>query len=183
MPGPLPRPRQRARAQDDAGGRRVPPAHAQGQAGHLVLPRLDLREIEPLDHDHPGPEQRVVGREVGGAEAVDRQVVEADQLDARLGEVVGRVLGEVDVVLLVARLEHLARHARLEQHPQVVAQVERLEVGPLDPLARQRAPRPAPCRAGSRGAAGRPSPPRPRSAPGASTCVPVWVVRTIRDRL
>ena len=101
MPAPL-RARQRARAQDDAGGRRVPAHHAQGQARHVVLPRLDLREVEPLDHDDAGPEQRVVGREVRGAGAVDRQIVEADQLDPGLREVVGGVLREVDVVLLVA---------------------------------------------------------------------------------
>ena len=76
-------------------------------------------------------------REAGIAETVDRKVVEAHQLEAGLGQIKRRILGEVDVILLVARLQQLARHPRLQEHAQVVTQVERLEVGPLDALAGQ----------------------------------------------
>src|SRR6185436_6270015 len=91
-----------------------------------------VREVEALDHDHSRLEQRVVNRKVLDRMLLDGQVVYADQLYPDLGQVTCGFGAEVDEILQDLRLPELAGVARLDQQPQVVPQVEVLELGALD---------------------------------------------------
>ena len=158
-------PSRRASGARRARGLRPPRRHAAAGRPCRTRPAPTSERSSPSTTITPAPSSAwCAGKPVAG-EAVDRQVVEADELEARLRQVECGVLAQVDVVLLVAGPQQLPRHARLQQHAQVVAQVERLEVGALDALARRPAPARASCPSGSRAAAHRPSPRPGRSAP------------------
>ena len=85
-------PRQPRERRTTRAGAPSPPATRSGRQAMSYSPGSTSERSSPSTTIDAGPEQRVVGREVGGAEAVDRQVVEADELDARLGQVERRVL-------------------------------------------------------------------------------------------
>ena len=149
-------------------GDAVAAGDAQRQAGHVVLARLDLREVEPLDDHDARLQQRVVGGEVAAAELLDREVVEAHELDAGLRQVGRGVRRQVDVVLL-ERLAAAAGRSCASSAARAGRRAGRAPPGPRGRRARGRpGPPRGPCPSGSRAAA-RPRSPRP---PGSGTARP-----------
>src|ERR1051326_4868708 len=88
-----------SRCSQDASCRRAVEAlQSQWQADQLVLSRRWIGELESLDDDHAGAKQRFVRLAVAGVKLLDREVVDADELDALRDEYLGRVwrdIGEV----------------------------------------------------------------------------------------
>src|ERR1044071_5534349 len=80
------------RAQDGARGCPVAAAgrDLERQAAEVVDPRPDRAQVEPLDDDDAGREQREVRLELFRAEPLDRKVVEPDEHHARRDERAGR---------------------------------------------------------------------------------------------
>ena len=114
-----------------------PPPTRKGRHAMSYSPGSTSERSSPSTTITPAPSSAWCAGKFECGEPVDREVVEAHELETRLCQVERGVLAQVEVVLLVAAAEQLPRHARLEQHAQVVAQVERLEIGALDALARQ----------------------------------------------
>ena len=73
--------------QHDAGRRAVGADDPQRQAEHLVDARLDVAQVQPLDDDGAAAEQHMVRRRARLLELLDRQVVDADDLDAVVDEI------------------------------------------------------------------------------------------------
>ena len=137
------------------------PTRRRGRQTRSYSPGSASERSRPSTMTDSGLEQGVVRGELGAARLLEGEVVETHELDPGPDQVGGRVLGEVDVVGLELLPEHLARHARLEEHAQVVAQVEGPR-GRRDPRGHGRPARPRePCPGGSRGGARPPWPRRP----------------------
>src|SRR5581483_7011273 len=84
--------------EDGARGCAVEIGKLERQADEGVAPRLDGAEVEPLDDEHPGAEERPVDGEVRASEPLDREVVHADRAHAARDEERRRVLREVGEV-------------------------------------------------------------------------------------
>src|SRR5438093_137921 len=74
----------RSGAEDGTTGRAVAARDAQRQAIQLVDAGRDAPEVEPFEDDDARAEQRAMHRMPFGAERLDREVVDADQLHAAL---------------------------------------------------------------------------------------------------
>ena len=72
----------------------------QRQAVELVRARLYVPKVEPLDDDSAAAEQIAMGGSPWLTKFFNRQVVDADHLDAVLGQVVRPFGGESDVILV-----------------------------------------------------------------------------------
>jgi hypothetical protein len=66
---------------------------------------------------------------------LDGEVVDAHELDPGLDQVARGVRRQIDEVLLELRAAQLPGHARLQEHADIVAQVEGLQVGPVHLVA------------------------------------------------
>src|SRR5438445_13579750 len=71
---------------------------AQGQCRHLPPARSDREKVEPFENRNAGTEQSMMRRRAGDTEALDRQVVDADQLDGALHHPVSAVRSQIDKV-------------------------------------------------------------------------------------
>src|SRR2546422_11449661 len=85
-----------APAEHDPGGRPVGVDDSQWQAKHLIDAGVDVAEIQTLDDDRAGSEQHVVGGRPRLLEFLDRQVVDADHLDAMFDQMSCAGLGHAD---------------------------------------------------------------------------------------
>src|SRR5262245_31108535 len=57
------------------------------ETNHLVNARLDMEQIQPFDHDRTRAEEDVVRRCAGIPKELDREIVDADDLDAAINKV------------------------------------------------------------------------------------------------
>src|SRR5205085_5722328 len=107
--------------QNDARRRTVAADDTQGQTVHFVHAGLDFREIERFDDHHALREQRAMRGSACLLELLDRQVVDADDLDPLAHQVSGTGLGEMRVVLVETFAVPQGGVRRLEQHAQIFA--------------------------------------------------------------
>src|SRR5262249_2499571 len=110
--------------QYDARRRAVAANDPQRQADHVVDARLDVAQIQAFDDDRAGAEQQVVRGRARRVEFLDRQVVDAHHLDALVDQVPRARLGDADEARLEGRRSPQPRVARLEEHADVLGEVE-----------------------------------------------------------
>src|SRR5262245_45640281 len=87
-----------APAKDYPGGRPIRPDHAQRQADQLVHTGFDVDEVQAFNDDRTGTEEDMVRRRAGLLEFLDREIVDADDLDAMLDQVSRAGFAQTDIV-------------------------------------------------------------------------------------
>ena len=163
-----------ARAEHDARRRRRPPrTMRRGRQAMSYSPGSTSDRSSPSTTTTPAPSSAWWAGEAPVLEAVDREVVEAHELEARLREVGRRVAGQVDEVFLELGDASSCPDMRVFSSTRRSSRRSSgLEVGALDALAGRRSRRRGPCPSGSRAAARPPSRPPATKWTGASTWVP-----------
>lgn len=111
--------------------RTVSTCELDGKAAQLVLRRWDAFKVEPFYNNHAGAQKRDMSEVMARVELLDRQIVNAHELDPALDNELGTVRCEIGVILMKGGvLREIARVARLEENT----------LFPLDPLALELAP-------------------------------------------
>jgi len=124
-------------SQDDSGRRAVGPDQPQRKTEHVVDARLDVGEVQAFDDDHSGRQQGVMRRRAWGAEDLDREVIDAEQLHAAIDEVLRGGAGDADEVVVELRRAPQPRVVCLEQDAEVFLQIDAREVVAGDPFPRR----------------------------------------------
>src|SRR5262245_50398794 len=78
--------------------------HGEREAEHLVAPGFDVAQVQPFDDDRPAVHQGVMGGMAGLLVFLDREVVDAQHLDAVRHEMPRRRLGDPDKVVVKDRI-------------------------------------------------------------------------------
>ena len=105
---------------------------AERQNAELVRPHRRRGKVEPFDDDDALLEQRAVRAVMPRVKLLDREIVDADELDAERDEILRAVRREVGVVVHELRAADEGRVARLDQDARVPLELVPLELRSAD---------------------------------------------------
>src|SRR5260370_805359 len=122
-------------SKDGSSRRSITSHNSQGQTNHFIIARLHMFEVQAFDDPNARSQECAVRLRAVRVEAADGEVVDSHGLNAAAGQICGRILSDVNELLLKrATFPEAAGILGLEEYALALAYAQRVERTSRDPL-------------------------------------------------